>query len=303
MQAIYFKFDLRFARFRKSGMSLNERIKDMKKFYFISFIIQLLIFPGCLEIKTLITVDKDGSGTIEETLVMSEKVVEMMKGFSSAFTSDSVQQQPEFNLFDENNLKERAGSFGNGVTYISSEKIQDGKREGYRALYAFENLEDISLKKIPQNEMPIDLTEAAGKDLSFKFLKGSPSEIIISFPDVKDSAKQNEMRTDSVSGFNSSDSLGSDSALTKETLDLIKDLKISLVMRTEGSIVETNASYQDGNEITLVQFDFSKLMNNPESLNELFKLKSQNLEEINRIVGNIPGMKIQMSKEIHIKFE
>ncbi|MGE5810947.1 MAG: hypothetical protein ACM339_05560 [Ignavibacteria bacterium] len=80
---------------------------NMKKFYFLSFVIQLLIFPGCIEVKTLITVNKDGSGTIEETMVMSEQVVEMMKGFSAAFSSDSTQQQ-DFNIFDENNLKEQS---------------------------------------------------------------------------------------------------------------------------------------------------------------------------------------------------
>jgi hypothetical protein len=272
----------------------------MKKFYFLSFIIQLLIFSGCIEIKTLITVSKDGSGTIEETMIMSEKVVEMMKGFSAAFTSDSTQQQ-DFNIFDENNLKERASSFGKGVTYVSGEKIEEGNKQGFRALYAFKNLDDISLKKIPQNDIPLNITEAEGKDLVFKFKKGSPSEIFISFPEMEDSAGSSGEGTDSTSELDSADSSG-DSTFTKEALDLMKDLRISLVLRTNGSIVESNASYVENPEVTLFQFDFNELLDSKENLQELFKMKSRNLEEIKDLVKNVPGIKIETSKEIFIKF-
>ncbi|MGE5798101.1 MAG: hypothetical protein ACM34M_13405 [Ignavibacteria bacterium] len=273
---------------------------NMKKFYFLSFVIQLLIFPGCIEVKTLITVNKDGSGTIEETMVMSEQVVEMMKGFSAAFSSDSTQQQ-DFNIFDENNLKERAGSLGKGVTYVSGEKIEEENKKGFRALYAFKNLDDISLKKIPQNDIPLNITEAAGKDLIFKFKKGSPSEIIIAFPEMEDSASLSEEGTDSTAEFDSPDSSG-DSTFTEEALDLMKDLSISLIMRTEGSIVESNAAYIEGPEVTLFQFDFNKLLDSKEDLQELFKLKSRNMEKIKDLLKNIPGIKIETSKEIFIKF-
>ncbi|HVO74189.1 MAG TPA: hypothetical protein VMT35_09220, partial [Ignavibacteriaceae bacterium] len=104
----------------------------MKKIFGYSLIIFSLFSQGCLEIKTLINVNKDGSGTIEETVIMSEKVIEMMKGFSTAFSSDST-QQPEFNIFDEKNLKERASSFGKGVVYVSGEKIQEETKEGFSA--------------------------------------------------------------------------------------------------------------------------------------------------------------------------
>ncbi|HSR18654.1 MAG TPA: hypothetical protein VLM39_11245 [Ignavibacteriaceae bacterium] len=272
----------------------------MKNYFIFSITVLLLVFTGCIEVKTLITVNKDGSGTIEETMVMSEQVVEMMKGFSAAFTSDSTQQQ-DFNIFDENNLKERAGSLGKGVTYVSGEKIEEGNKKGFRALYAFKNLDDISLKKIPQNDIPLNITEVAGSDLIFKFKKGSPSEIFISFPEMEDSASSSEEWTDSTDEFDSPDSSG-DSTFTQEALDLMKDLSISLIMRTNGPIVESNAAYVEGPEVTLFQLDFNKLLDSKEDLQELFKLKSRNMEKIKDLLKNIPGIKIETSKEIFIKF-
>jgi len=275
----------------------------MKNLFIFSFAILLLVFSGCIEVKTVINVNDDGSGTIEETIIMSDKVIEMVKGFSAAFTSDST-QQPEFDIFDEKNLMERAGSFGSGVVYLSGEKIQEGNKEGFKALYSFRNLNEISLSKIPQNQIPLGIAESVAKDFTFKFIKGSPSEIIILMPSLEDSL-QNEGETDSAE-YSSADSLNGesdgDSTFTEEALELMKDLQISLALITEGSIVETNAAYVDGSEITLFEFDFNKLLNNKENLQELMKLQSHDPAQIKEIIKNIPGIKIETAREISVKF-
>jgi len=275
----------------------------MKNLFIFSFAILLLVFSGCIEVKTVINVNDDGSGTIEETIIMSDKVIEMVKGFSAAFTSDST-QQPEFDIFDEKNLMERAGSFGSGVVYLSGEKIQEGNKEGFKALYSFRNLNEISLSKIPQNQIPLGIAESVAKDFTFKFIKGSPSEIIILMPSLEDSLR-NEEETDSAE-YSSADSLNGesdgDSTFTEEALELMKDLQISLALITEGSIVETNAAYVDGSEITLFEFDFNKLLNNKENLQELMKLQSHDPAQIKEIIKNIPGIKIETAREISVKF-
>ncbi len=275
----------------------------MKNLFIFSFAILLLVFSGCIEVKTVINVNDDGSGTIEETIIMSDKVIEMVKGFSAAFTSDST-EQPEFDIFDEKNLMERAGSFGSGVVYLSGEKIQEGNKEGFKALYSFRNLNEISLSKIPQNQIPLGIAESVAKDFTFKFIKGSPSEIIILMPSLEDSLR-NEGETDSAE-YSSADSLNGesdgDSTFTEEALELMKDLQISLALITEGSIVETNAAYVDGSEITLFEFDFNKLLNNKENLQELMKLQSHDPAQIKEIIKNIPGIKIETAREISVKF-
>jgi hypothetical protein len=277
----------------------------MKNFLIFSFAFLLLTFSGCIEIKTLITVNNDGSGTIEETVIMSDKVIEMMKSFSTAFTSDSTQQQ-DFDIFNENSIKDRAAGFGNGVTYISGEKIQEGSKEGFKALYSFRNLNDVTLSKIPQSQIPLDITEATAKDYTFKFIKGSPAEIIILLPSSKDSVSNDEEARDSSGKLSSADSLNGesnqDSAFTQEALELMKDLQISLVLNTGNSIVETNAAYVNGTEITLFEFDFNKLLNDKEKLQELMKLQSEDYEQIKDVLKNIPGIKVETSEEIRVKF-
>lgn len=277
----------------------------MKNFLIFSFAFLLLTFSGCIEIKTLITVNNDGSGTIEETVIMSDKVIEMMKSFSTAFTSDSTQQQ-DFDIFNENSIKDRAAGFGNGVTYISGEKIQEGSKEGFKALYSFRNLNDVTLSKIPQSQIPLDITEATAKDYTFKFIKGSPAEIIILLPSSKDSVSNDEEARDSSGKLSSADSLNGesnqDSAFTQEALELMKDLQISLVLNTGNSIVETNAAYVNGTEITLFEFDFNKLLNDKEKLQELMKLQSEDYEQIKDVLKDIPGIKVETSKEIRVKF-
>jgi hypothetical protein len=147
------------------------------------------------------------------------------------------------------------------------------------------------------------MSESTAKDFEFKFTKGTPSEIIIIIPEQKDSSAESEAEKDSAAEFDSSYSDGGkDSLFTKETLDLMKDLRISLVLRTEGNIVESNASYVENPEVTLFQFDFEKLLNSTEDLQKLNKLKSLDMEQLKNILKNIPGVKIETSKKIFIKF-
>lgn len=274
----------------------------MKKYFTLTFLILLFIFTGCIEVKTLITVNGDGSGTIEETILMSDEVLQMMQGFSSAFTSDSAETQ-KFDIFDEKSLRENASNFGNGVVYLSGEKLKKENKEGFRALYSFSNLNEISLSKIPQNQVPLNLTETPGSDYLFTFIKGSPSEILISIPDMKDSSFQDEEEeSDSGEDFTSADSLDEDSALTQQALKLMKDAQISLAIRTGSSIVETNASFVDGPVITLFEVDFGKLLENKENFEQLIKFKPRDFDRVKELLKNIPGIRVETSKEVTVKF-
>jgi hypothetical protein len=275
----------------------------MKRNFTITFPILLLIFTGCIEVKTLINVNNDGSGTIEETVLMSGEVVEMMQGFSSAFTSDSAEQQ-EFDIFDEKSLRENASNFGSGVVYLSGEKLKSGNKEGFRALYSFSNLNEISLSKIPQNQVPLNLAENPGGDYLFTFINGDPPEILISIPDMEDSSLMDEDEdSDSEEDFSSADSLDEDSAFTQQAIQLLKDAQISLAIRTGNSIVETNAAFIDGPVITLFEVNFGKLLENKENFEKLIKFKPHDLDQAKELLKNIPGIRVETSKEVSIKFK
>ena len=69
-----------------------NKFKTVFSFVFIS-----LLLAGCLQVDTTINVNKDGSGTINEKVLLSKTFVDMMKEFAQAF-QDSASTE-EFSLF------------------------------------------------------------------------------------------------------------------------------------------------------------------------------------------------------------
>ena len=100
----------------------------MKKlFASLAIFFVALAITGCIDVKTKIKVNKDGSGMIEETMLMSSEMVQMMKQFMSGFAADSTNTQ-EFNLYNEEEIKNKASDYGEGVQFISGKELK--KMEG-----------------------------------------------------------------------------------------------------------------------------------------------------------------------------
>ena len=89
------------------------------KLLIIGFVLTAVL-SGCLQVNTKVNLNRDGSGTIEETVVMKNEMINMMKQFTMSF--DSTKSE-EFNMFNEEELKSKESNFGEGVKYVSWEKF------------------------------------------------------------------------------------------------------------------------------------------------------------------------------------
>ena len=89
--------------------------------------LSVILFSGCLKVDTKIKINKDGSGTIEEQVLMSDAIVSMMNEFMSSF-QDSTNTPEEFKLFKESELKNKAAEYGMGVKFVSGEEV---KKKGW----------------------------------------------------------------------------------------------------------------------------------------------------------------------------
>jgi uncharacterized protein YcfJ len=147
----------------------------MKKI-FKPFIILLASFSliGCIQIETKVNVNKDGSGTVEETVLMSNQMVQMLNEFITGFSSDTVEAE-EFNLFNEEDLKERESDLGEGVKMISGSEYKTDDQQGYKVTYSFPDLNKIKIDQSPDSRIPDDAsgTEVTEKSyVTFTFSQG-----------------------------------------------------------------------------------------------------------------------------------
>ena len=272
-------------------------------------LISLLIFSvvlaiaGCIDVKTKIKVNKDGSGTIEETMLMSSEMVQMMKQFMSGFGADSTNTQ-EFNLYNEEELKNKASDYGEGVQFLSGKELKRDGREGYAAIYSFADLNKLRFDQNPDSKMP-EGVEAAEQEpvqkeyITFKFDRNDGSEITINMPPASKESEKTDLTIDT--GDTSTDSLNTGD-LSKLTA-MLKDFNISLVVETDGKIKETNASYVDKSSVTLFDLNFNLLLNDPEKLKALKKINAGNIEEVKDLLKDVTGIKIETNNPVKIKFD
>lgn len=271
-----------------------KQIKNL----FVGIIFSIFL-TGCLQGNTTVNLNKDGSGTIEEIFVMKTEVINMMKEFAMAF--DSTESE-EFKIFNETELKEKAAKFGEGVTYVSGELLKKDNYEGYKVIYSFKDINKLKLNPSPEDKVPMgnDLGEVEEETvddlLKFNFKKGNPSTLVIDFPKPQ---IEDKLETEETTEFE--DSTFSQEAEQK-MIEMFDGMKMALYFNFKDGINETDASFVNGSEVTLMEVDFSEIIKNKEVFKNFQNVKPETMEEFKKVVGDIKGIKIEFKEQVTIKF-
>ncbi len=272
----------------------------MKKI--IVFLISLVFLSGCIDYSSTVKLNKDGSGTIEETVLMSNMMTQMMKSFSQS-SNDSTSNQNEFSLLDEDQLIQQAKEMGNGVKFLNAEEVTLDGKEGYKAYYSFDNIESLKLSDNPQEKIPADdmmmeeETEETPENITFSFTKGNPASLEIIFPQEDENTE--EVMDSLDLGIDSTDA----QMMGEQMKMFMKDFRVSMKLQVNGDIEETNAEYVDGNTITMFEMDFATLMKFPEKYEKFQKINPNSIYEIKDLLGDVPGFKLELNRKVYVKFD
>lgn len=273
----------------------------MKKFKLLFIILfSLVLFSGCIQVNTKINLNKDGSGTIVETFLMKTSFINMMKDFVMAFDSTKAD---EFKMFKVEDLKDQASNYGKGVAYKSGEEISTDGYEGYKVTYTFSDINNLKINLNPEDKVPFgkDIENEGNPSedaLKFNFKKGDPSTLQIDFPNRKE---QNEEMSEIQDSSAVEDSVFNSDQFQK-VVDMFDGMKLSLSVNCEDKVKETDASYVDGSNVTLMAIDFSELIKNKDIIKNLSKSKPGSLEKFKEVIGDIPGIKVETKEKVTIKF-
>ncbi|NIR14348.1 MAG: hypothetical protein GWN86_10540, partial [Desulfobacterales bacterium] len=170
---------------------MKRKERNMKYFVKAALVtLTLLALAGCFQMDMLIKVNPDGSGTIEQTVLMKDDFIEQMKSMNQAFTPEGEEPE-EFSLLNEEELKQSASTLGKGVKYVKATPIKKPGFEGYTAIYSYKDINDLNIDQNPGGEMPgNEAQEKSPEFITFKFKKGKTSELTINMPEEK--AKREE---------------------------------------------------------------------------------------------------------------
>lgn len=302
--------------------------ESIMKIFLITLLILFVLLPltGCIQVDTLIKVNPDGSGVIEETFLMKKAFVQQIKATMEQMTKQMEQQMTEgqqeeetiqskedqkkpesFDIFNEKELRERANKLGEGVTYLSGSKIVTDDYEGYKAIYAFKDIQKIKINQNPGEKVPSG-PQQGGPDqkvqkeyITFIHTKGKPAELIIKLPSDKTKGPSDDIPEEKIPPPSADDQQAE--AMMAQMKQIFEGMKISFSVEVKGTILETNATHRKGSRVTLMELDFGKLIEMAEQFKKFSMAQPETLEETKQFMKDIPGIKVDLNNEIKIKFQ
>jgi len=274
----------------------------MKKIKLVIIGVFLLLFlSGCFQIERVINVNKDGSGTIEETMLMSQEFINQMKQMATSFGGGEIEDNKDASEYHNvDDLKKQALKMGEGVKYVSSKPMEKDGKLGYHVIYSFDDITKIRIDENPADNMMNSSGMGKDKeDMYFKFKKGKTSELTIIFPqeDTEDNYEEIEYK----------EKPENNSTVSDQDIKMMKamytGMKISVKVIVDGKIINTNATHKDGNVVTLTEMDFDVIMNNEKAFQALSGSKDATNGEMKKSMQKFPGFKADMNEEVIIKFK
>jgi hypothetical protein len=285
---------------------------------------------GCITFLTEIKLRGDGSGTMVQTMTMNpQQMKEMMEGIAKQMGGTVTESKAESNAdsktgskeesnadskkvspkaseegpFKEDELKGKAADMGEGVTFVSAEKIDTKTAAGVRVTYAFKDINQLSMNPKPAAALGAAGPGASSKDaLKFRFKRLSNGDAVLTvlLPPSKPEAPKKQAVTPQppVSPEASAEQM----AMVRQ---MFKGLHMGVTVDVEGKVVKTNSPYVDGSKVTLMDIDFDPLLSDEEGfkrLNEKMEAAKGDDLKTMEILKGIKGLKITTEPEISIEF-
>ena len=256
-------------------------------------VLAALPLVGCFESGTVIKLKADGSGTIEQRLLLTDAATDQLKAFAILGGGNTAGADPT----SEAQARSLAESIGPGVTYVSSTPVKTAKGQGRDSVYAFTDITQLHISEQPRVPGGVSLGPQSSQNsgqITFALTKQPDGtaqlRILIPRPDGLPIG---------VPGPN-----GDVTPPSTQQIEMVKALlagaRLSVALEPEGTLVQTTSPFVDGNRVTLLDVDIDKIAADPNLAAKLQAPKTA--DEVKEALKNIPGLKINIDPEVTITF-
>jgi hypothetical protein len=211
---------------------------------------------SCFEMKSVVTVNKDGSATIEETMLLGAQLKAML---GSAGAGDPSAAGLKDMVPDKAKADERAKELGEGVTVKSHEEVTlpDG-RGGVKVTYAVPDIN--KLKYAPLSSKGPEAGAEPQKPMTFSYAGGT---LTVTSPDDKpknpDAPKKPQVPKEQ---------MAAQVAMMKP---MVAGMRMTVELTAAGGIASSDATHVNGDTITFLDMEVDKLLEKPEVFGELME--------------------------------
>jgi len=301
----------------------------MKRLITVGFIALLpLLLQGCVQDDIRVSVRPDGTGTIEEKLLISNTVREFMESMADAGEKESPEEKTDAGPKKDTakdkkaekpdeiakmmeDAKKKSSLFGSGVRFVSAVPEKTEEAAGYRAVYAFDDIRQIRIGKDKSRgtaspEGKPEEKDSADDAIRFEFTKatgGTPALLTVRLPEkAKDTNKEK-----AVQDTGKKETAAPEQPMDPKTLEmmqaLFKGMRMSVSVRIEGSIVETNATWRADRDLTLMDLDFEKILGNQELMKKMTVGKPESFADMKAMFHKVEGLKFELRNPMTVSFQ
>lgn len=285
-------------------------------------LVGLVLLAGCIKAKTVVTVEKDGSGTVEQT--MHTKALDL--GFPGM-----EKPTPEEELAAAREQAEKnAQKMGEGVTVQAVERAapRDGW-SGIRTVYAFQDVTKLNVEPMPDAELggglqmggpgpggagfppagpgaePGETAPMEEEDdddpVRFEFTAGPTPKLTILTPPMTPPAE---------AGPPEGEGNQQEQAMAQMMMmQFLDGMLVEVQVKVAGRITDTNAKYVSASRqiVGLLRMDFGALTKNPAAFGKLMSMgEGATSEEVEKQLQD-PALgkhiKMETQERVEITFE
>jgi hypothetical protein len=210
-----------------------------------------VVASGCINSASLVKIKPDGSGTIEQTMLVNMGAIKgLMSGMGASQTKESG------GVLNEADFK-RAGE-RMGVRPVSLTPMKEGGFEGAKAIYAFDDITKVRVDQDPQLGARAAGTtpgsRASTSPIKFGLARQGATSVLTITVDEKaaDSATARAQDAPSLESI--------DPAMMQMIKTMFDGFRILIDVEVDGTIVKTNADYVSGSRITLLEVDMAGVL-------------------------------------------
>jgi hypothetical protein len=254
-----------------------------------------LVLTGCINASTLIKVKQDGSGTLEQAVLMNAQA---FRGMFSAMGADGKPAQVGPSTINEADLKAAAAKLGEGVTFVSATPMKnDAGFEGVKAIYAFTDITKLQIDQDPNLSGAsggVQVQRKASKPVVFKMAKGAngTSVLTANFTDMQERAEARAQEQAPAPGQMSPD------MVNPQMLEMAKAMfagfHVLIDLEVAGQLVKSSSEYTTGNKVTLLEMDLGELLQDEAKLKEIQAKLGPNpsVAELKPYLAGVKGLKM-----------
>lgn len=275
----------------------------------------LLTTAGCIDVSTVVKVQKDGTGQIVQTVFLSPALTGMM-GMAQAM-GDEKAEPPS--LLNEDELRGKAAEMGEGVTYESAKEVvgQNGAK-GVRAVYAFTDISKVKLNPMSgmdSGQMGVQAEGADNNTVTFDFEKGDNPTLVINIPQDKEEGEGEAAKPEGDAEAVAMDIPGGDAAAEEMGKAMMRQMfdgmRVRFYVMVNGEITDTNASYTENSRktgkkqfVSLLDLNLGELIKNPEKFEKLSAMgQPSDPAKIKEMLKGFDEMKVELQDKVRVTFK